>query len=119
MARKEDDNDVEREMHGGYRREMPERFTVFSLIALSFSLTGSWAALGSSIGISIKEASAAGAIFSPLIGATMTGILSIGMAELASAYPVASGQYYWAYAVSSKEYRILASYVWGSLVSRC
>lgn len=118
MNRREDNNDVELETHG-YRREMPERFTVFSLIALSFSLTGSWAALGSSIGISIKEASSAGTIFSPLIGATMTGILSIGMAELASAYPVASGQYYWAYAVSSKEYRILASYVWGSLVSRC
>lgn len=100
----------------GYRREMPQRFSVFSLIALSFSLTGSWATLGSSMGIAIKEGSAAGTVWSPLIGAAMTAVLSLGMAELASAYPVASGQYYWAFRVSSKEYRLLASYVLEALL---
>lgn len=41
----------------------------------------------------------------------VTGILSLDMAELASAYLVASGKYYWAFRVASKEYRTLACYV--------
>lgn len=63
------------------------------------------------MGISIKEASAAGTVWSLPVAAAMTAILSAGMAELASAFPVAGAQYYWAFRVSSKEYRAFACYV--------
>ena len=43
----------------------------------------------------------------------MTAIVSAGMAELASAYPVAGAQYYWSFMVSSDKYKPFAAYVNG------
>lgn len=63
------------------------------------------------MGISIKEASAAGTLWSIPVAAVMTAILSAGVAELASAYPVAGAQYYWAFFLASDKYRAFASYM--------
>ncbi|KAJ5223075.1 uncharacterized protein N7469_009315 [Penicillium citrinum] len=108
MHQFEDDRELEAR---GYRREMPRQFSVFSLVALSFSLTCTWSGTGSSMGISITEASAAGTLWSIPVAALMTTILSAGVAELASAYPVAGAQYYWAFFLSSDKYRAFASYI--------
>ncbi|OQE26718.1 hypothetical protein PENSTE_c005G03148 [Penicillium steckii] len=112
MHQFEDDRELEAR---GYRREMPRQFSVFSLVALSFSLTCTWSGTGSSMGISINEASAAGTLWSIPVAALMTTILSAGVAELASAYPVAGAQYYWAFFLSSDKYRAFASYMNGWL----
>lgn len=108
MPQSQDDLDLEAR---GYRREMPRQFSVFSLVALSFSLTCTWSGTGSSLGISIKDASAAGTLWSLPVAAFMTAILSAGVAELSSAFPVAGAQYYWAFCISSKKYRAFASYM--------
>lgn len=108
MNSKSDDYDLESR---GYSREMPRQFSVFSLVALSFSLTCTWSGTGSSLGVAIQEASAAGAIWSIPVAGAMTAILSAGVAELASAFPVAGAQYYWTFCLSSKEYRSFASYM--------
>ncbi|KAJ6442490.1 amino acid transporter [Purpureocillium lavendulum] len=94
----------------GYQREMPRRFSHWSLGALSFVLTCTWLGAGSSIGISLTEASSAGTLWSLPIAGLMTLIVSAGMAELASAYPVAGAQYYWSFMVASDEYRPFASF---------
>ncbi|CAG8240099.1 unnamed protein product [Penicillium salamii] len=112
MNSKSDDYDLESR---GYSREMPRQFSVFSLVALSFSLTCTWSGTGSSLGVAIQEASAAGAIWSIPVAGAMTAILSAGVAELASAFPVAGAQYYWTFCLSSKEYRSFASYINGWL----
>jgi choline transport protein len=77
----------------GYKRTMPRRFTFWALAALSFDLTCTWLGMGSSIGISLTQASAGGTLWSLVIAGSMTLIVSAGMAELASAYPVAGAQY--------------------------
>lgn len=97
----------------GYKREMPRQFSVITLGALSFTLTCSWLGFGSAIGTGLTEASAAGAFWTMPIAGIMTLILSAGMAELASAYPVAGAQYYWSYMVSSKEYKPFAAFING------
>ena len=79
----------------GYKAAMPRQFSTLSLMALSFDLTGTWLGTGSSIGIALIEASAAGAVWGLLIAGAMTAIVSAGIAELASAYPIAGAQYYW------------------------
>lgn len=104
----QDDIDLEAR---GYQRAMPRQFSTFSLVALSFSLTCTWSGTGSSIGISLQEASAAGTIWSLPVAALMTAILSAGVAELASAYPVAGAQYYWTFCLASKDWRAFASYM--------
>ncbi|KAJ5758113.1 uncharacterized protein N7511_006807 [Penicillium nucicola] len=108
------DDDFDLEVRG-YRQEMPRQFSVFSLVALSFSLTCTWSGTGSSLGVALQEASAAGVLWSLPVAGLMTAILSAGVAELASAFPVAGAQYYWAYCLSSQEYRAFASYINGWL----
>lgn len=54
------------------------------------------AGIGSSMGIALFEASSAGTVWSLVIAGVLTAILSAGLAELASAYPIAGAQYYWA-----------------------
>ena len=78
----------------GYKQAMPRRFSFWSLAALAFDLTCTWLGVGSSLGISLTEASAAGTLWSILIAGCMTMVIAAGMAELASAYPVAGAQYY-------------------------
>lgn len=95
----------------GYSRSMPRQFSIWSLGALSFTLTCTWLGAGSSIGISLGEASSAGSLWSLPIAGVMTMIVSAGMAELASAYPVAGAQYYWSFMVASEELKPFASYL--------
>ena len=66
---------------------------------------------GSSVGISLTEASSAGTIWSLPIAGIMTCIVSLGMAELASAYPVAGAQYYWSFMVAHEDYKAFASFL--------
>jgi choline transport protein len=94
----------------GYTQAMPRRFSIWSLGALSFTLTCTWLGTGSSIGIGITEASA-GALWSLPIAGFMTLIVSAGMAELASAYPVAGAQYYWSFMVASEKYKPFAAFM--------
>lgn len=95
----------------GYVQAMPRQFSMWSLGALSFTLSCSWLGIGSSIGIAIADAGPAGALWAVLVAGVMTLVVSVGMAELASAYPVAGAQYYWSYMVASDEYKPFASYL--------
>ena len=95
----------------GYKQSMPRQFSLWSLGALSFTLTCTWLGTGSSVGISLTEASACGTVWSLPIAGFMTIVVSAGMAELASAYPVAGAQYYWSFMVASEEYKPFASYL--------
>jgi len=116
----------------GYHRAMPRRFTFWALAALSFDLTCTWLGTGSSVGLSLTEAGPAGTLWSLVIAGGMTMIVSAGMGELASAYPVAGkrtqirllliapklmmvvrsgAQYYWSFMVTSDPYKAFASFL--------
>lgn len=95
----------------GYEKGMPRRFSPWALGALSFTLTCTWLGTGSSIGISLTEASYAGTLWSLPIAGVMTVIVTAGMAELASAYPVAGAQYYWSFMVARDDWKPFASYL--------
>ena len=94
----------------GCQKQMPRRFTLFSLMGLSFALSCTWSGTGSSMGISLSEASSAGTVWSIPIAGLMTAVVTAGTAELSSAYPVAGAQYYWSFMVSNEKYRALAAY---------
>ncbi|KAK5122247.1 hypothetical protein LTR85_004157 [Meristemomyces frigidus] len=79
----------------GYKQAMPRRFSLWSLAALAFDLTCTWLGVGSSLGISLTEASAAGTLWTIVVAGCMTMVIAAGMAELASAYPVAGAQNGW------------------------
>ena len=87
----------------GYERTMPRQWSTFSMVALSFDLTATWLGVGATLGIALQESSAVGVVWPPLIAGVSTVVLASGIAELASAYPVAGAQYYWSFMVSSPE----------------
>lgn len=95
----------------GYTRAMPRQFSRWSLGALAFTLTCTWLGTGSSIGIALTEASSAGTLWALPIAGCMTMIVAAGMAELASAYPIAGAQYYWSFMVASDKYKPFASFL--------
>lgn len=95
----------------GYTRAMPRRFSLLSLMAMSYALLATWNGFGSAFGTGFIEASSAGSIWTLTIAGTMTAVTGIGMAELSSAYPVAGAQYYWAYVVATPEWAPFASYM--------
>jgi choline transport protein len=95
----------------GYKREMPRQLSLWSLGALSFTLTCTWFGTGSSIGISLTEASSAGTLWSLPISGIMTCIVLLGMAELPSAYSVAGAQNYWSFMVAREDYKPFAAFV--------
>lgn len=103
-------DDLELESQG-YVRAMPRRFSLLSLLSLSFALTASWNGFGSAIGTGLAEFSAAGVLWTLPIAAVMSWIVSLGMAELSSAYPNSGAQYYWSYRVSSPGWAPFASYL--------
>lgn len=109
-ADNDDLDDLELEAQG-YTREMPRQFSTLSLMSMSYALLATWNGFGSAFGTGYIEAASAGSIWTLFIAGLMTFVIAMGMAELASAYPVAGSQYYWSYVVSSPEWAPLASYM--------
>lgn len=99
----------------GYKQEMPRQFSAFGLMTLSFALSCTWNGVGSSLGTALIEGSTSGAIWSLPVAGLLTFITSAGMAELASAFPVAGAQYYWSFMVSSEQHRAFFAYLNGWL----
>ncbi|KAK7223078.1 hypothetical protein V2G26_011081 [Clonostachys chloroleuca] len=95
----------------GAQREMPERFSIWSLAALAFTLTSTWQGTASSIGAGLMAAGQGGMIWALTIAGLMTTVVAVGMAELASAYPVSGAQYYWSFMVARDDYKAFTSYI--------
>ena len=104
------DDDAELEA-SGYTREMPRQFSTFSLLAMAYTVICTWNGFASAIGNGLRQGSSAGSIFMLFPAATMIGIVSLGMAELTSAFPVAGGQYYWAFILAPPKWAPFVSYL--------
>lgn len=104
------DDDVELEAQG-YLPALPRHFSLLSLFSLSFALTATWNGFGSAIGTSLALASSAGTLATLVLAAVMNLIVSLGMAELVSAYPNSGAQYYWSFRVATPEWAPFASYM--------
>ncbi|KAE8421593.1 amino acid/polyamine transporter I [Aspergillus pseudocaelatus] len=100
----------------GYTRAMPRRFSPLSLLSLGFAMTATWNGFGSAIETSLAEASSSGTIWTLIIAALMNLVVSLGMAELVSAYPNSGAQYYWSFRVARSDWAPFAS---SACVSTC
>lgn len=107
--RNADDRELESQ---GYTPALARRFSVGSLLSLCFALTATWNGFGAAIGASLATSSSAGTIWTLVIAAIMNFVVSLGMAELASAYPNSGAQYYWSFRVASPEWAPFASYMY-------
>jgi choline transport protein len=77
----------------GYKPAMRRRFSPLSLLSMCFALTATWNGFGAAIGVSLAQASSGGTLVTLIIAAGRNFIVSLGMAELVSAYPNSGAQY--------------------------
>ncbi|KAK4937035.1 hypothetical protein LTR10_022221 [Elasticomyces elasticus] len=107
-----DDQEVERM---GYVAELHRPFTLLSVLAIGYEICSAPTALVISFSVIVGSGGPAMFIWGQWIIYLMAACVAVSLSELASAYPNAGGQYYWAAMLAPKSYRKLASFVVGYL----
>ncbi|RCK67115.1 Choline transport protein [Candida viswanathii] len=97
----------------GYKPELKRNYSVISLLGVGFGLTNSWFGVLGSLVAGISSGGPMVIIYGILIVAAFSTCIGITLSELASAYPNAAGQIYWAGKLAPTKYSRISSYVTG------
>ena len=97
----------------GYAQVMVRRFSVWSVLAVGFSLTNSWFGISAGLVAGIDSGGPVLIVYGTIIVALVSTCVGISLAELASALPNAGGQYYWALELAPKGHADFAAYLTG------
>lgn len=84
----------------GYEQELKRTFGLFGMIGFSFSIVSSWSALGGVLIVGVESGGPSVMIYSWIVVCIFSLAVAYSMAEMASAYPVAGGQYTWVAALA-------------------
>ncbi|KAI5460612.1 amino acid/polyamine transporter I [Mariannaea sp. PMI_226] len=90
---------------------MPRQFSLMSMLAFAFSIMNSWTGIISLLVTNLTLGGPACAFWVPITTALVCGIISTGLAELASAFPSAGGQYHFSFMLAPERYRGPAAFV--------
>jgi len=85
----------------GYTPALPRSHTILSVLGLGFSLTNSWFAISVALITGINSGGPVLLIYGIILIFLISICVGISLSELASAYPNAGGQYFWASELSS------------------
>ena len=80
----------------GYSPELRRSFSVFSLLGVAFGLTNSWFGISGGLVAGISSGGPMCIIYGIIILTAFSTCIGITLSELASAYPNAAAQIYWA-----------------------
>ncbi|EPE09359.1 choline transport protein [Ophiostoma piceae UAMH 11346] len=109
------DSDADRLAKMGYSQDMKRKFSIWSVLAVGFSLTNSWWAISAALVTGINS----GGSFLLVYGTIVVAIVSVGvgitLAELVSAMPNAAGQIFWAAELAPPKYARVAAHSTGWL----
>lgn len=97
----------------GYKQELKRDFSLWGIVAFSFSIVTSWTALGGVLIIGVTSGGPPVIIWSWVAICLLTLAVAYSLAEMCSAYPVAGGQYSWVAVFAPKQLRRGMSYVCG------
>ncbi|BFZ53990.1 hypothetical protein PYCC9005_001021 [Savitreella phatthalungensis] len=95
----------------GHKGQLPRQFTLMSLVSLAFGTISSELGVAAGVGVNLTEGGASSMIYGTIVGAVAVGLITLGMAELSSAFPSAGAQYHWAYCVASDRSRKFSAYI--------
>jgi choline transport protein len=107
------DTDAARLADMGYMQELKRKFSMWSLIAVSFSLTNSWFGVSAAMITGINSGGPVLLVYGLILMGIISGAVGISLSEMASAYPNSGGQYFWAKQLASRRYAPIASYLTG------
>jgi choline transport protein len=97
----------------GYSQDMKRNFTVWSVLGVGFSLTNSWFGISLALVTGINSGGPALLVYGIILVTLISICVGISLSELASAFPNAGGQYFWANELAPKRYANFASYLTG------
>ncbi|GES64997.1 choline transport protein [Aspergillus terreus] len=98
---------------GNLEMPMKRKFSILSIIAVGYNITNSWVAIAASFAIAIKSGGAVSLLYG-IIAVTVAMLCTgLTLAELASVYPTAGGQYHFTSILASRRWSRGLSYFSG------
>ncbi|KAL5047364.1 hypothetical protein BDW71DRAFT_196810 [Aspergillus fruticulosus] len=103
----------------GHKPELRRQFNWLSALGLGFSITNSWVGYLSNFGQSMIYGGPRLVIVGLILAFLAQSIISIGLAEIGSAFPSSGGQYHFCFSLAPQKSRRFAAYVvgWISVVA--
>ncbi|KAL4753179.1 hypothetical protein BDW72DRAFT_210674 [Aspergillus terricola var. indicus] len=103
----------------GHKPQLRRQFNWLSALGLGFSITNSWVGYLSNFGQSMTYGGPRLVIVGLILAFLAQSIISIGLAEIGSAFPSSGGQYHFCYLLAPQRSRRFAAYVvgWMSIVA--
>ncbi|EAW09724.1 putative GABA permease [Aspergillus clavatus NRRL 1] len=102
-------------------KELPERFSALSALSFAYVVTNSWVGYSGTFTMALLAGGGPALFFGVIAAANVSSIITLGLAELASAFPSSGGQYHFTYMVSSPGTRAPCAFVsgWLSCLAWC
>lgn len=97
----------------GYKQDMRRNYSVISVLGVGFSLTNSWFGISAALITGINSGGPVLIVYGIILIALISTCVAISLSELASAYPNAGGQYFWASELAPRRFANFASYLTG------
>ncbi len=107
------DSDAFKLAEMGYTQDMKRNYSVLSVLGVGFSLTNSWFGISAALITGINSGGPVCIVYGLILIALISTCVGISLSELASAYPNAGGQYFWANELAPKRYANFVSYLTG------
>jgi choline transport protein len=101
----------------GKKQVLRRRFDFWSLFGFAVCELITWETVLALFSQGLENGGPSGLLYGFIIAWSSTLSVYTVISELASMAPIAAGQYYWVYMLSSERYRVFASYVVGWLTS--
>lgn len=99
--------------HLGHRRDL----SPLEIIALGFNVSNSWVAISVSFAVIVAAGGPVTLVYGVVVAGFMYTAVAISLAELASVYPTAGGQYHFTSLVAPKAISRGASYACGMIAT--
>ncbi|KAI1353411.1 putative amino acid transporter [Xylaria sp. FL0043] len=80
----------------GYKDQLKRQYGFWGIVGIALTVDNAWAALGSSISVSILNGGPPGLIYGLIVALFWYSFIGLSLAELASSVPTAGGVYHWA-----------------------
>ncbi|KAL4963739.1 amino acid transporter [Aspergillus stella-maris] len=98
---------------GLIEQHIPESFSPIAALGLAFSITGSWVGYLSCFGQNISYAGPQNVVLGLVVATFVQWSITLGLSEIASAFPTSGGQYHATYLLATDRYRRPLSYLCG------
>ncbi|KAH8898675.1 amino acid transporter [Thozetella sp. PMI_491] len=97
----------------GHKAAMPRLFSIVSTMGLMFCIMNAWVGSLGTFGQNLLYGGPQVVVFAALVAAFIQWVVTLGLSELASAFPSAGGQYHFVYILAPEKYKRFSAFIIG------